>query len=289
MSLPVSKDDLTHCRSLVQQHVPDHFLAHLLLDEETRMIADIVWAFHVEITQIPLLVSEPMVGEIRLQWWAEILAGQRSDEANGHPVARAMLVLIDQFSMATGGLEAKLKAHIFDLYQDPMESRTMLEGWSGETRSSLFQTIALARWEDEAKNLSDLCGHVGVALSIVGILQNLSLHRSKGQTYIPTEYLAKAGVSSGALRTGDSANIQSVIDQMLALADDHYKHAMTCLAVSEVDKRALFLPLSVVPVYLEKQRLAGIKLLDCPASVLQLRRQWTLWRASRSSEFTTIN
>lgn len=289
MSTSITKEDLAHCRSLVQQHVPDHFLAHLLLDDDTRAIADVVWAFHVEITQISLLVVEPMAGEIRLQWWAEVLSGARSDEASGHPVARALLALIAGNSMPIAGLEAKLEAHIFDLYQDPMENRTMLEGWCGETRSSLFQTIALARWGNDAKSLSDLSGHVGVALGIVGVLQNMGLYRSKGQTYIPVEFLEKTQITTGALRTGDVADVSALFEDMFQLADEHYAKAMGCLETVDAVMRPLFLPVSLVPVYLDKQRKLGEKLLDRPASVSQMRRQWALWRASRSGQFNASN
>ena len=49
-----------------------------------------LFKFHIDVSQIPVLVSEPMVGKIKLQWWRdvinEILEGK---PARPHPILQA--------------------------------------------------------------------------------------------------------------------------------------------------------------------------------------------------------
>ena len=44
---------------------------------------------------------EPLPGEIRLQWWREVLGGERPGEAGAHPVAAALLG-VDRAASAAG-------------------------------------------------------------------------------------------------------------------------------------------------------------------------------------------
>ena len=50
-----------------------------------------------EIARVRDLAREPMPGEIRLQWWREVLAGERDGEAAAHPVAAALRKTLDRY------------------------------------------------------------------------------------------------------------------------------------------------------------------------------------------------
>ena len=63
-------------------------------------------AFNVEIARVRNLAREPMPGEIRLQWWREMLSGERDGEANAHPVAAALRETLSHYGfVATPLLE----------------------------------------------------------------------------------------------------------------------------------------------------------------------------------------
>ncbi len=46
-----------------------------------------------------------------------------------------------------------IDARIFDLYDDPMETRTSLEGYAGETASALIQLASLVLSPEEAATI----------------------------------------------------------------------------------------------------------------------------------------
>ena len=68
----------------------DRYLAALLSPRGVREDLLALAAFAGELARIPAFVSEPMVGEIRLQWWRDaIRAGLKdgSGEGGGHPIS----------------------------------------------------------------------------------------------------------------------------------------------------------------------------------------------------------
>ncbi|MFO1034781.1 MAG: squalene/phytoene synthase family protein [Hyphomicrobiales bacterium] len=75
-----------HCRALVRRQDKDLFLADLFLPEAAQPAAFALHAFACEISRITHLVSEPQIGEIRLQWWAETLEGLTNGQAQDHPI-----------------------------------------------------------------------------------------------------------------------------------------------------------------------------------------------------------
>lgn len=53
-----------------------------------------IYAFNVEITRVREQVSQPLPGEIRMQWWTDMLAGAGHGGVEGNPVAAELLLAI---------------------------------------------------------------------------------------------------------------------------------------------------------------------------------------------------
>ena len=88
-------------------------------------------------------VTQPMPGEVRLQWWHDALRGADHGEVERNPVAAALLGTIAQFALPPAPLQRLLSARRFDLYGDPMPDLTSFEGYAGETVSVLHQLSAM--------------------------------------------------------------------------------------------------------------------------------------------------
>jgi len=65
--------NLSPCGELVRTGDPDRFRTALFAKPEDREHLFALYAFNLEIAKIAPMVSEPMLGEIRLQWWREAL------------------------------------------------------------------------------------------------------------------------------------------------------------------------------------------------------------------------
>ena len=88
-----------------------------------------VYAFNVEISRVRDQVSQPLPGEIRLQWWTDMLEGA------GHGEVKAIRSRPNSagdpgFPPAGRAVVAPIEEHQFDLYNDPMPSMAALKDMS---------------------------------------------------------------------------------------------------------------------------------------------------------------
>ena len=274
----MSSPDMEHCLKLVKTNASDLYFADLLLPKILRDEIIVLHAFHVEIINAILASREPMAGEIRLQWWADVIAGNRSDDASGHPVARAFLQLINQHQISRTALGAKLQAHIFDLYSDPMGDRTMLEGHLGETRSILFQIAGNIAGAGNNHKLADACGHSGVATGIVSCLENMAMHRNLQRIYIPSDLLTAVGLSASEFLSELTPNHEQAVLGFVDLANEHYAKAISALETLTPELRTIFKPLAIVPYYLKRAKNYPNLVLTGQPRPSQFKRQWAIWQ-----------
>ena len=83
---------------------------------------------------------------------------------------RRLLDGVKAHNLPVNVLTDMIDARIFDLYDDPMESRASLEGYAGETASALIQLASLILDPAHAQNSASAAGHAGVAQTIAGLL-----------------------------------------------------------------------------------------------------------------------
>src|SRR5262249_9951086 len=87
-------DAFSYCENLVRAGDKDRWLASLFAPAERRTHLHALYAFNLEVARVRELAREPMAGEIRLQWWREVIAGTRPGEAAANPVAAALVETI---------------------------------------------------------------------------------------------------------------------------------------------------------------------------------------------------
>ena len=101
-----------------------------------------IYAFNAEISRVREQVSQPLPGEMRLQWWTDMLAGAGHGGIEGNPVAAELLLVIRDYRLPVDPLSRLIDEHQFDLYNDPMPSMAALEGYINDTSSALFSLAA---------------------------------------------------------------------------------------------------------------------------------------------------
>src|ERR671926_1519155 len=93
-------DAYAHCADLVRDADRDRFLAALFAPEPARRGLLALYAFNVEVSRVRDRVSEPLPGEIRLQWWRDAISAEGDDDRPGdsaaNPVAAALLDTISR-------------------------------------------------------------------------------------------------------------------------------------------------------------------------------------------------
>ena len=84
-------DVFQHCEELVRAQDKDRYLTALFAPADRRGALFALYAFAAEVAAVRDRVREPMAGEIRLQWWRDVLNGERAGEANANPIAAALI------------------------------------------------------------------------------------------------------------------------------------------------------------------------------------------------------
>ena len=269
-----------HCLALLREADRDRYLSVLYAPEEKRGALAALYAFNAEIARIRDLVHEPLPGEVRLQWWRDLINGEARGSAEAHPLAAALLETISKYDLPRMAFDNYCEARIFDLYDDTMPSRNDLEGYCGETASALIQLGTLILDRNAAQAQTETIGHAGVAQAVTGLLRLLPIHRRRGQLYVPADMLQAVGVSREAILANDDKSAhERVISVMIAFAREH-------LSIFDKAKKDLpkslgpaFLPMALVPAYLNAIERLGSKAADQVADLSAIRKQWLMFRA----------
>lgn len=270
-----------HLSEAVRAADHDRYLSVLYAPEEKRAGLFALYAFNAEIAAVRDRIHEPLPGEVRLQWWRDVIGGRMA--ADGHPVAEALLAAIQRYGLPDETFQNYLDARIFDLYDDPMPSRNDLEGYCGETASALIQLAAMLLEAAAAPRLADLAGHAGCAQAIAGLLRLLPLHRARGQCYVPKDILASAGTSAEEFLTADGGDAASrAVSAMAALARQHLAAFESRAAAVPENMRPAFLSTALTGAYLDRIEKNPAGALRQAVALPAWRRHWLmLRRASR--------
>src|SRR6185369_9624012 len=102
-------ENFRHCEALVRAADKDRFLSALFAPAHQRGPLFALYAFNAEIASVRDRAREPMPGEIRLQWWRDVINGERAGEAAANPVAAALVDTVARFSLP--------KARVLDLIE----------------------------------------------------------------------------------------------------------------------------------------------------------------------------
>lgn len=278
--------DQDTCLALLREGDRDRYLCALLTPKRHRGAITALYAFNMEIARIRDIVTEPMMGEVRLQWWHDLIDNPSENTAAGHPVAEALVKAIDDHDLPRQTFVNMIAARQFDLYDDPMPDRNTLEGYAGETASALIQLCS--RVLDARGNAApaDAAGHGGVAQLIAGLLLLLPLHRSRGQLYIPADILQSAGLDRDSFLAGkETVRINQAMTAFVALGREHLRKAREASGQIAADCFSAFLPVAFVEPVLDRAEKSGAALLEAPLVFPQWRRQIRLWNAARRRRF----
>jgi len=167
------------CAAAVQSGDPDRFLAAMAAPPHARAVLFPIFAYNLEIARAPYVTSEPMLAEIRLQWWRDALEEIRTGQTpRRHEVVEPLAAILDAPTCET--LTRIADARRWDIEGEPFLSEAQFRAhidassgnllWSaahllGATDEGAVRKLAfadgLARWfqavpEMRARNMAPL-------------------------------------------------------------------------------------------------------------------------------------
>jgi phytoene synthase len=130
----------------VRRSDPDRWLAgRFIADAGRRADVMALYAFDHVLARVQHQVSEPLMGEIRLTWWAEALGEiYGSGPVRAHPAALALADAVRRRDLARAPLDALVEARFGDLQPEPFVNAEAVLIYADQTSGALVQAAAQA-------------------------------------------------------------------------------------------------------------------------------------------------
>jgi phytoene synthase len=262
----------------------DWYLAALLAPQHARDDLVTLAAYAGEIARVPLTVSEPGLGAIRLQWWRDAVASGGGDGPGdvrtGNPVADRIAELARRHALPIDLLERPLAGYERELVADGFEDEAAFETYLDETWGTAFHLGARALGAPDTAAMRSLCKLAAAAYGRTRLALDLPRYLARGRLPLPAARLA--GHDPRDLPEIEARPAARALVAMLAKeAREALAEARTGLRAAPRPVRPAFLPLALVEPYLRALEDPGHDPLHEITDISPLVRVAKLWLANR--------
>ncbi|MEX0284403.1 MAG: squalene/phytoene synthase family protein [Paracoccaceae bacterium] len=164
----MSESDIAACAAIVERADPDRFRAAMASPVATRKVLFPLYAFNVEVSRAPWVTAEPLIAEMRLQWWRDALGEIRA----GGSVRRheAVTPLANLLSAEDARLLDELvAARSWDIYDDPFPDQVALDQHLARTSGNLIVTAARLLGAQTLEPIRDFAWATGLANGFLAV------------------------------------------------------------------------------------------------------------------------
>ncbi|MCH9765810.1 MAG: squalene/phytoene synthase family protein [Alphaproteobacteria bacterium] len=249
-------DGVRQLANVARDHAYDRYVQALLIKPASlRPEFFLLAAFHGELARIPFLVREPMMGEIRLQWWRDVVLAARAVELNepinfGSPLANQVVQFLVRNRKSETAFDALIDARGAELSSEAFTDERAFEGYLDgiATRQLEVGSELLGLTVDEdAKNALQAAGR---AIAIAEVAQRLPRHLSLGRCPVPLSVVACKILDQVPLEEFDHL-IRNAIAALADRAKDYLAAYRGAQARLSPKMTQVALPLALVEPYFQ--------------------------------------
>ncbi len=172
------------CAAMVARADPERFAATMTAPVAKRGGLFALYAFNLEVARAPWVTAEPMIAEMRLQWWFDAIG----EIFEGKPVRRHEVVEPLAMTIGEGGLprapfDALISARQFEIANEP---HTDWEGLKAYIRGTSTGLLQLACLHLEADLPEDALEKIGLAFGLANLIRALPELDAAGKRVLPS-------------------------------------------------------------------------------------------------------
>ena len=192
---------LEACAEIVQRGDPDRFAAVMAAPTAARARLFPLYAFNLEVARAPWVSKEPIIGEMRLQWWRDVVA---EPAPRAHEVAGPFHALIQEAALPLAVIDRLIEARIHDVYGEPFADGAAFDAYLDDTAGGLMWLAAKACGGTDESAARAL----GWAMGLANYLRAVPELEARGRQPLPdgraeaVQALAKDGLQRLAMAKG---------------------------------------------------------------------------------------
>ena len=266
----------------VRTNDPDRYLLAMMAPPGVRPGLFALYAFNVEIARTRELVSEPPLGEIRLQWWRDEIEALYAGTGLRHGISTPLRDTVEAHALPRTCFDRLIDARGADLDDGPPETLADLLRYAEETTAPLL-ALALQVVGDRTSEAREAARHIGIAWSLAGLLRALPFHLRARRQYLPRDLIRTHGVKTrDLLDLKPSDALDDAVRALSGSAADALRGARTLRP--RIDRKGLPILLQARFAEIHLQRLESVGFnpfdpqLSAPVPMVGWRLAWSKFR-----------
>ena len=275
----IKSESLTPILKCARLYAPDYYLSALLAPSKTRNDLITLAAFIGDVQRIVSTLSDPMIAEIRLQWWRDQLQGIHSGGMSGNPIADALSKTIVNHDLDPGKFIDFLDAKTTELQPVPFatEHNYLVHLNTGDVQT--FALIAQVLGIEQTPKRRDFLTYAGTAYGITRTLRALRNEAEHGRWALPLAWSNLDSRAEPPLAPSAAKERHKACTQAVKKAREALKRARR---TSKMVPRSIIS--AVLPAALVEPHLKAFDSHECDplmvdAHMAPLARIWKLWWA----------
>lgn len=132
---------LAACAEIVQRGDPDRFAAVMAAPVAARSRLFPLYAFNLEVARAPWVSKEPMIGEMRLQWWRDVVA---EPAPRAHEVVGPFHALIHEAGLPLDVIDRLIEARLHNVYGQAFADADAFSTYLDDTAGGLMWLASIA-------------------------------------------------------------------------------------------------------------------------------------------------
>lgn len=202
------------CLEELRRHDNDRYLTLLFAPSKAREALAALYAFNLEIARTAEVVSEPMLGQIRLQWWRETIDGIYEGKVRSHYVSEPLARAIEESDLQRQTLERLIDGREMDLEGFTPQNLAELEDYLLETAVPLVESAGVIVDSVTGVN-AEAAKAIATAYGLIGVVRSVPFHARNGRCLLPLELLRLEGLTKDNALKGETSDQLQAVSQIL--------------------------------------------------------------------------
>ncbi len=199
----------------IKRYDYDRYLTTLFASADIRQALITLYAFNLEIAKTAEVVSEPMMGQIRLQWWREAIEEiYQGDKIRQHEVVLPLQKVIDQYKLPKEIFLTLIEAREVDFEEKPFASTADFLTYTEKTGGLLLEA-ASSLFGPPNKAGRQIAQLTGQAWAIAGLIRALPFMAHQNHLVVPEDLLGKYEIKKHTfLQKEPGENLKKLVQEL---------------------------------------------------------------------------